>query len=67
MPATIIVTESQYADLRENGGGLCLSCKVLVEGGVEPDARKYLCEACGKRMVYGIEEALIMGAVDIGE
>ena len=27
---------------------------------VEPDARKYLCESCGKKAVYGAEEALLM-------
>ena len=27
---------------------------------VEPDARKYICESCGKKAVYGAEEALLM-------
>lgn len=27
--------------------------------GVEPDARKYLCEACGERHVYRAQELLI--------
>ena len=27
---------------------------------VEPDARKYRCESCGEKAVYGAEELLIM-------
>jgi hypothetical protein len=38
--------------------GFCLACGVEVEG-VEPDARRYLCEACGCRQVYGAEELLL--------
>jgi hypothetical protein len=37
----------------------------LAEGGVEPDARGYECENCGKKAVYGIAEAIICGAVHI--
>jgi hypothetical protein len=35
--------------------------------GVEPDARGYECECCGKHRVYGLEEALLMGVIDIEE
>lgn len=38
--------------------GLCISCGAEAEG-VEPDARKYECEACGERAVYGAEELLM--------
>jgi predicted RNA-binding Zn-ribbon protein involved in translation (DUF1610 family) len=38
--------------------GFCLACGNEVHG-VEPDARRYLCEACGERQVYGIEELLM--------
>jgi len=41
--------------------GFCLSCGELADGGVEPDARKYTCEACGEPKVYGLEELLMMG------
>lgn len=27
---------------------------------IEPDARKYKCEECGERSVYGAEELLVM-------
>jgi hypothetical protein len=29
--------------------------------------RYYRCESCGKRMVFGIEEALMMGRLEIKE
>ena len=38
--------------------GFCLACGAEAEG-VEPDARKYTCEACGEKQVYGAEELLM--------
>jgi predicted RNA-binding Zn-ribbon protein involved in translation (DUF1610 family) len=39
--------------------GFCLACGAEAYG-VEPDARKYECEECGKAKVYGAEEILLM-------
>jgi len=39
--------------------GFCVACGAEAYG-VEPDARKYECEACGKPKVYGAEELLLM-------
>lgn len=39
--------------------GFCLACGAEAYG-VEPDARKYECEECGKEKVYGAEELLLM-------
>jgi hypothetical protein len=39
--------------------GICLACGEE-QYGVEPDARKYECESCGARKVYGAEELLFM-------
>jgi hypothetical protein len=39
--------------------GFCLACGEEAEG-CEPDARRYRCEDCGERQVYGAEELLIM-------
>lgn len=39
--------------------GFCVACGEDADG-CEPDARKYKCEACGARSVYGAEELLIM-------
>ena len=38
--------------------GFCVVCGADAEG-VEPDARKYKCESCGERGVYGAEELVI--------
>jgi Zn finger protein HypA/HybF involved in hydrogenase expression len=41
--------------------GLCLACGAEQDG-CEPDARRYECESCGERQVYGADEVLMMGA-----
>jgi len=38
--------------------GFCIACG-NEQGGCEPDARAYLCEACGVRAVYGAEELFL--------
>ena len=39
--------------------GICGACG-NEQGGCEPDAREYECEACGELEVYGAEECLLM-------
>jgi hypothetical protein len=39
--------------------GFCLACG-NEQGGCEPDARRYRCEACGELQVYGAEELAMM-------
>ena len=46
----------------EEQGGFCIACGEPADG-VEPDARRYTCTACGKDRVYGAEELAIMGLV----
>lgn len=38
--------------------GFCVACGNEQEG-CEPDARRYECEACGEKQVYGAEELLM--------
>lgn len=38
--------------------GICIACGEDADG-CEPDARKYRCESCGRRAVYGAEELLL--------
>ncbi len=45
--------------------GWCLACGTEAYG-VEPDARRYTCEDCGEAKVYGFEELLLMGLVEVG-
>jgi hypothetical protein len=42
---------------RDDYTGICVACGEE-QGGCEPDARRYPCEACGQRAVYGAEELL---------
>lgn len=39
--------------------GLCVACGNEQEG-CEPDAREYVCEACGEKTVYGASELVQM-------
>jgi hypothetical protein len=58
------VTEEAIAAAAERGmteldnPGFCIACGAEAEG-VEPDARKYKCESCGRNCVYGAEELLL--------
>ena len=40
--------------------GFCVKCGDEREG-CEPDARRYPCESCDERAVYGAEELMLMG------
>lgn len=61
----IYMTEAEFVGLRNDENiGICLSCN-NEQDGCEPDARKYKCDDCGKQTVYGLEELLIMGEIDI--
>jgi len=42
----------------DDNSGFCLACGEQASG-VEPDARGYKCESCGKPKVYGAEECLL--------
>lgn len=46
-----------------NGG--CIACGKVIEGGIEPDARKYKCEHCEEDQVYGLEELVIMDEIEL--
>ena len=56
----ITITEAEYRNLTNDNGGFCLACGDEAFG-VEPDARRYECESCEQKQVYGAEELLIMG------
>ncbi len=51
-------------DIAEGSMGACLACGEMADG-VEPDAREYECESCGAKKVYGLEEILMMGLIDL--
>ena len=63
MHASITLERIEDAVRREmftlDNPGLCLACG-NEQGGCEPDARRYECEACGERQVFGAAEILLM-------
>lgn len=46
------------AALETGTEGFCLACGQSQDG-VEPDAKRYTCESCGKPNVYGAENLLV--------
>ena len=55
-------TLEQILDAEENMTGFCVQCSAERDS-CEPDARKYPCEECGKKSVYGAQELALMGLV----
>lgn len=55
------------AEVSEGTNGGCLFCGEVTLGDVEPDARCYECKNCGKKGVYGLEELLVMGMLDLAD
>lgn len=52
------VEELEAADDMQEG--FCIACGASKDS-CEPDARKYQCEECGLKQVYGASEIAIMG------
>jgi len=64
MPKTITCSTDE---VQESCNGACLACGEIQYGGVEPDARGHVCESCGQPKVYGFEELLFMGAIELDD
>lgn len=58
------ITLAQYQRLVEHMAGVCEACG-SERSGCEPDARRYTCESCGERQVYGPHEFMMSGRVVI--
>lgn len=58
------IDSEEYQALQEDYCGFCRACGETAFG-VEPDARKYVCESCNAPQVYGLEELLIMGMLTV--
>jgi hypothetical protein len=54
-------------DIEEGCNGVCLACGEIQYGGCEPDAHEYVCASCDTPKVYGLEEALFMGAITLAD
>jgi hypothetical protein len=65
MPKPVIrMSEAEYTEGSNEDAGRCLACGAEAYG-VEPDAREYECEVCGEPQVYGLEELLMMGRIQL--
>lgn len=62
---TAKVSEAEYLDHDNNLDGFCTACGEWTFGGCEPDARRYECDGCGKKAVYGAQELLFMGLLEL--
>ena len=58
------IAYADYLDAENNMIGQCTACHAR-QGGCEPDARGYKCEACGAYRVYGMEELAMMGGIAV--
>jgi hypothetical protein len=50
---------SELTELDHDSLGLCVACGEVQPA--EPDARKYRCDCCAARGVYGAAELVLMG------
>ena len=65
MKYSIHISQLEESMFGTGGQGICLACGIDVECGCEPDAENYPCESCGERRVYGIEQAVLCGYIDV--
>jgi hypothetical protein len=58
-------TMARLESALQDSCGFCLACGHK-QGAVESDARKYECESCERKLVFGAEEIALMGYVKGG-
>lgn len=58
------MTEDEFLEYQNDHVGFCVACGAERDC-CEPDARNYECESCGEKKVFGLEELLIMGKLEI--
>lgn len=61
------MTVEEYQEAADAYEGYCENCDEITRSSCEPDAREYPCPACGENAVFGIEEAMMMGLIEIDE
>lgn len=58
------IIKATEEELTDGTVGACAECGEFAHS-VEPDAEKYLCECCGECAVYGLEQLLLLGQLDL--
>jgi hypothetical protein len=61
-----IMSLEEFTEATEACEGFCIICGETAAG-VEPDAHEYICESCGQPGVYGYEELMLMGEVELAD
>jgi hypothetical protein len=62
-----VMTKEEFQESTFFGDpGFCLACGERTDG-CEPDAERYECDNCGQKKVYGLEQLLFMGLLQIRE
>ena len=59
------MTTQEFADESDNHSGYCVACGEVTSDCCEPDARRYECPVCEKKTVFGMDESLLNGFIDI--
>lgn len=59
------IDEATLQDFKEMNMGYCTSCDEITTEGVEPDAENGCCDVCGEQTVFGVENAVIRGFIQI--
>lgn len=62
----IHMTLKEVEDLAEDYCGVCIECG-NVRNDCEPDARNYDCYDCGKKSVFGMDEAILQSLIFVDE
>jgi len=62
---TATLTMAAYREYREGYVGYCTTCCDWTHESAEPDAREYECPVCEQPSVYGAEEALMQGFINV--
>ena len=61
------ITKEQYIDAEDQNFGVCENCDSVIEAYYDPDEEAGLCEVCDTREVHGVQDALLMGMINITE
>jgi len=59
------LTQQEVQGMMNFSEGICIECGEPTCGPVEPDAEGYECGCCGENEVCGIDQAILLGYVDI--
>lgn len=61
------LSRDEFDEHEDMYDGYCTACGEWTDGEVEPDATEYECPGCTAHSVFGAEEALLMGYVEIDD